>query len=772
MRAKPLLVVACVVLVVVVACLLDACMRPGAADRPTALALGVREEKCAEAPTERLLLRDLPPEVRAEEVDPSEPAVTVPVPEPPSAYAPAPRSAESVGIIKSPVIMRGIYACRSAGSRGSSRRRYGGAAPRAGHIPEPWEEIGMNEEVWVIEKADVRARKKKTDPTQGELRTKVEGVDLSLPLKHTHVAARVSAFISSVDVTQQYHNPYDTKIEAVYVFPLPESSAVTEFVMTVGDRRIRGLIREKEEARKAYRAAKAQGYRAALLTQERPNIFTQKVANIEPGKRIDINISYFSPLKYHDGEYEFVFPMVVGPRYNPPGEIDGIGAVARGSRGASGQPTEVTYLAPDERSGHDIALALEIDAGVKIEKVHSRSHPVTVRRVSDSKVRVNLKRKGIIPNKDFVLRYEVAGKNLKSAIMVNRGKGGNTFALVLQPPGRPADVPRMPREMVFVLDCSGSMSGPPIAKAKQAVSRCLENLDKSDTFRVMRFSESASSLAKAPMPATPENIRKAQDYVRALRGQGGTQMLEGIKAALDFPHDPHRLRVVSFMTDGYIGNEAEILAAIKPRLGTARIFSFGVGNSVNRYLIERMASFGKGAVAYVGLDESGGKKADQFYERIAHPALTNVRIDWGDMKVSEVYPRTIPDVFVGRPVLVTGRFEGGGRKSVRVTGRAGGRRRSHSIDVDLDDAGIGHAGITSLWARWKIKDFSNREIAGPCDELKAEILRTSKEHSLLCRYTAFLAVDSSEITKGEHGITVDVPVPVPDGVRYETTVRR
>ncbi|MFC1462873.1 VIT domain-containing protein [Verrucomicrobiota bacterium] len=705
---------------------------------------------------------EMPEPARVEEL--SEPGPPVPL-------QPQPAQFDSVKTVKSPVIMRGIYGSRSPGARGRARGKYGGSVRRQARKPEPWEDIGMDEEIWIIEKAEIHVRRKKGDPTQGELRTRAEGVDIPLPLEYTHVAARVSGFISAVDVTQQYHNPYDAKIEAVYVFPLPESSAVTEFVMTVGDRRIRGIIKERKEAEKSYKEAKARGYRAALLTQERPNIFTQKVANIEPGKRIDISISYFSPLKYHDGEYEFVFPMVVGPRYNPPGQIEGIGAVARGKRGISGQTTEVQYLGPNERSGHDVGLAVEIDAGVKIEKVYSRSHVVAMDRINDSKVRVRLKRKGIIPNRDFVLRYKVAGEELKSAMLVHRGEKGNTFGLVLQPPGHLADVPRTPLEMVFVLDCSGSMRGVPISKAKQAAKRCLGNLDKDDTFQVIRFSESASKLGSAPVAATPANIEKALAYIDALRGAGGTRMIEGIKAALDFPHDKSRLRVVSFMTDGYIGNEAQILAAIKQRLGSSRIFSFGVGNSVNRYLIERMASFGKGAVAYVGLDESAGRKVDQFYERIAHPALADVEIDWGDMEVSEVYPRKIPDVFVGRPVIITGRFKGSGRKSVRVTGRVGGKKQSHSIDVNLDDVGIEHTGITGLWARWKIKDFSNGAISNPCDELKEEILRTSKDYGLLCRYTAFLAVDSSEETAGDHGISVNVAVPVPDGVRYATTVQ-
>lgn len=652
------------------------------------------------------------------------------------------------------------------------------ALPQPGLRPDSSGSLGEDSggldscEVWIVEKSGITpAVKSKDDPTQGELRAKVEGKEIPFPLKHTAVNARVSAFIASVDVTQQYENPYDTKIEAVYVFPLPESSAVTDFVMTIGDRHIRGMVRERKEAEKLYAQAKAQGYRAALLTQERPNIFTQKVANIDPGKRIDVKIVYFNPLPYHDGEYEFVFPMVVGPRFNPSGSTDGVGAVARGKTGVSGQSTEVEYLKPGERNGHDISLSVDIDAGMKIEKVHSATHAIRTQKESDSRAVVQLSPNDAIPNKDFVLRYKVAGKSMKTAMLVHRTEKENTFALVLQPPEDTQTVDRMPREMVFVLDCSGSMSGAPIAKSKKAVERCLRNLKENDTFQIIEFSISASQFGNAPVPATPENIEKGLAYLGGLNGEGGTMMITGVKAALEFPHDEERLRIVTFLTDGYIGNEAEILKAAKERLGASRIFSFGIGTSVNRYLIEGLASFGKGAVAYVGLDESAGEKVDLFFERVARPALTDIRIDWDGMKVSDVYPKEIPDVFVGRPVMITGRFQGKGRQTIKVAGRSGTARTSYDVKVDLGDKAIEHPAITSLWARWKIRDLSEQAILSEGKDLKDQIIATSIAYNLLSRHTAFLAADGTESTGGGQAKTVNVPVPVPEGVKYKTTVQ-
>ena len=632
----------------------------------------------------------------------------------------------------------------------------------------------MDEELWIIERPAFEAMPADDHPGCGALMAKRPGGtrDVPVPLKHTDVKASISGYIATVDVTQEYQNPYSEKIEAVYVFPLPHNAAVNEFVMTIGERRIRGIIRERAEAKRIYDEAKRQGFVASLLTQERPNIFTQSVANIEPGKRIDVHIKYFHTLAYADGEYEFVFPMVVGPRFNPPGSTDGVGAVARGARGASGQSTEVQYLKPGERSGHDIAVRVDIDAGVAIEGVASPSHVIETSAPSPERISVSLARLDRVPNKDFVLRYKVAGSTVKSAIMTHRDHRGGFFTLMLYPPADLKSLPRQPMELVFVLDCSGSMSGVPIAKAKAAADHALRRLGPDDTFQIINFSNSSRQLGNAPVPATPANVERGRRYLASLRGEGGTMMVTGVKAALDFPHDPRRLRVISFMTDGFIGNEAEILGEVHKGLGPSRIFSFGVGSSVNRYLIEGLARAGRGAVAYVGLDQSGGKAVDLFYDRIAHPALTDIRINWDGMRAEDIYPQKVYDLFVGRPVIVTGRFRGDGRATVRVTGRQVDQAREIAIPVDLDDKTAAHPGIACVWARTKIAeldDYSGRHARG---ESARQVRRLALEYGLVSVYTALVAVDSQTRTAGDHGTTVAVPVPVPEGVRYDTTVQK
>jgi len=579
-------------------------------------------------------------------------------------------------------------------------------------------ELRPGEELWVIAASGDRDeavpdRPNPDVPGCGALLARLpdETTLIPVPLKHTAVDATIDGYIASVRVKQQFHNPYDSKIEAVYRFPLPHNSAVNEFVMTVGERRIRGIIREREQAEKIYKQARAQGHVAALLTQERPNIFTQKVANIEPGKQIDVDIRYFSTLAWDDGAYEFVFPMVVGPRFNPAGSADPIHAVPRGRAAAGGQSNPVEYLAPHERSGSDVSLTLNIHAGVLIEALECVNHVIDAKKLSDDHHQVTLTGGDTIPNRDFVLRYQVAGDTVKSALMTHQDEHGQYFTMMLYPPADLESVQRSPMEMVFVLDCSGSMSGQPLAQAKAAVHHTLQLLTPRDTFQMIRFSSNTSRLGNRPLPATRENIRRGLKWLKSLNGSGGTQMIEGIRTALDFPHDEGRFRLVSFLTDGFIGNEQQILTTLHQKLGDSRVFSFGVGQSPNRYLMDRMALLGRGAVTYLSLNDDATDVMNRFNERISHPAMTDLSIDWGDMQIEDVYPSRLPDLIVGRPVILTGRFHGE-PGTVHVHGRACMEPVSFEVAAD-GDGQAEHRGIAAVWARHKIADLMNQATQYP-----------------------------------------------------------
>jgi Ca-activated chloride channel family protein len=636
------------------------------------------------------------------------------------------------------------------------------------------------DELWVITKDKTSKTRSSSDDGYGSgtllahLESGAQGQkQIPLPLKHTDVKASINGYIGTTLVTQKYRNPYDQVIEAVYVFPLPENAAVSEFVMQIGERRIRGIVRERQEAEQIYREAKRQGYTAALLTQERPNIFTQKVANIEPQNEIDIELTYFNTLPYRDGAYVFSFPMVVGPRFNPPGWKDGIGAVGEKAIGTSGQKTEIPYLKPSEDSAHRLSLSVDIDAQMPIEEIHSVAHKIDKRFISDAKRQVTLLHDKVVPNKDFILRIHLAGERIKSGLVAHKGKNGTTFTMMLEPPKALEYAERAPMELIFVLDCSGSMNGVPLEKAKRAVRNVMARLGPDDTFQIIRFSNNASQLGRKPLPATVSNKRKGLRYLNSLNGTGGTMMIEGIKAALDFPHDDRRFRLVSFMTDGYIGNENQILAAIKQKLGASRIFSFGVGSSPNRHLLEEMAKVGKGAVAYVTLnDNDSDRQVDAFYRRISHPALADIQIDWASIGATDVYPREIPDLFVGRPVVVTGRFIEGLPTSIPVTGRIGGEKTR--IQIPISNRSIGDVpALPRIWARMKIRDLSDQALLAPNPlELAEEIKVTALNYGIMSAFTAFIAVDASrKVRGGGDGATVNVPVHMPEGVKYDTTVK-
>jgi Ca-activated chloride channel family protein len=700
---------------------------------------------------------------------------TAPMDQSGTASAPPTTPAEESGIEE--VIVTGMSADYGSNGRASKQampRSLAFASSPAAHEPTGFGDLASDEELWVIAKPsfDGQATNEDVAPGTGAMLANApdEGIrEVPLPLRHTDVSARIDAYISTVNVRQQFHNPFDTKIEAVYMFPLPEKSAVSEFLMIIGERKIRGILREKEEAEAIYNQARAQGYQASLLVQHRPNIFEQKVANIEPGNSIDVDIKYFHTLAYNDGWYSFVFPTVVGPRYNPPGSTDPIAPVPRGETSQAPNGVTVPYLRPDERSGHDISISVDIDAGVTIEELKS-THQIKATQPTDSTAEVQLAAQSTIPNRDFVLDFRVAGDTVKSNLMTYQDpqSGQGYFTMMLYPPTGHASFARQPMEMVFVLDCSGSMNGRPLTQAKNAVSVALDHLQEGDTFQIIRFSENSTQLGTHPLPATRENIRKARDYLARLNGTGGTQMIEGVKAALDFPHDESRLRFVSFMTDGYIGNELEIIGAVHDRIGAARIFSFGVGSSVNRYLLERMAKEGRGAVAYLGPQDSAKDIMANFFGRISHPALTDLEINWGGMAVSDVYPAKIPDMFVGRAVIVTGKYLGGAN-DVSVSGYRGANR--HEMMVNAADEGE-KAQVSRIWARLRIADLADRQAwqQDPHGELENSIRTTALEYQLMSDYTSFVAVDTSQQTDGDHGVTVRQAVPVPDGVRYETTV--
>jgi len=612
-----------------------------------------------------------------------------------------------------------------------------------------------------------------------------EGVSRgACPLKHTDVVANVAGFIGRTRVKQTFHNPLNEKVEAVYVFPLPNDAAVDEMVMTVGDRRIVGQVKKREEARAVYEQAKAAGHVASLLDQERPNVFTQSVANIEPGAQVTIEIAYVETLKHEDGWYEFSFPTVVGPRYMPgsPTGRQGQGIAPDTTQVPDASKISPPITAKGTRAGHDIGLTVNIDAGVEVREVECRTHPVTTNHPAPGKVTVALKNQNEIPNKDFILRFRTGAEQIGDALLTHRDARGSFFTLILQPPQKVQRKDAVGRELIFVLDSSGSMSGFPITQAKFVIAKAIDSMGPQDTFNLITFSGDTTVLWDEPKANTPQNREEAQSFLASRQGRGGTEMMKAIEAALvktkrQQPREagaPEPIRVVAFLTDGYVGNDFQIIDAVKKNAGTTRVFSFGIGNSVNRFLLDNMAYAGRGEVEYVTLDANSQAAAERFYKRIDAPVLTDVAIDFGNLPVADVYPKLVPDLFSTKPILVHGRLTGDVPPGAAVTlrGNTANGPFQRKVEVKPAPADASHEALASLWARSKVEDLLMRDPAAMQsgnfpEDMKNAMTALGIEFRLMTQFTSFVAVEELTITKAGKATTIAVPVEMPDGVSYE-----
>ncbi|RKZ06031.1 trypsin [Candidatus Fermentibacteria bacterium] len=604
-----------------------------------------------------------------------------------------------------------------------------------------------------------------------------EGVVGDLPLEHTSVVIDVSGNLQRATVRQVYGNPYDEVIVAIYTFPLPQSAAVDRMNMWIGDKLIEGKIHERYLAQQIYNEAIEAGQTASLLEQERPNIFTQTVGNILPGDSIVIEISYVAPVEYDDGEYEIVFPMVVGPRFVPAGNfVRRIFDLYEVSTSVEDADRITPPIVPEgTRTGYDIEVTVNLNPGVAIQGFESLNHEVDTKLNWNGTISITLENGNEIPNRDFVLRYTTAADRIQSGVIAHNGEMGGHFMLILQPDAN-IDIDEItPKEMFFVVDCSGSMSGQPMDVAKETVRQFVQGMNPNDSFQIMRFSETASSMSGSPLSNTEENIEQGIRYINNMSGTGGTMMIEGIRAAIGYPEDPERMRFVIFLTDGFIGNEAEILGELQRTLGeNTRLFSIGVGSSPNRYIIEGLAEEGRGHAYYVGLNEDPDESVAAIYDKINDPYLVGIDIDWGDLDVHDIYPSRIPDLYAGEPLVIVGQYNGSGTETINLSGTVAGQRWGQELSVTLPSSEEENDVIATLWARKKIHDLtrdmydSYGYLSGDQDIID-EITDTALDYQIMSEYTSFVAVSEEVRTDPDSGepVTVQVPVNMPDGVSYE-----
>lgn len=598
-----------------------------------------------------------------------------------------------------------------------------------------------------------------------------------IPLKQTDVKMSIFGFVASVDVEQTFVNSLSEKIEAVYIFPLPTNAAVDDMEITIGKRKIRGEIKTREEARREYEQARDTGNRAALLEQERPNTFITAVANIDPGSQIVVKIHYTERIAYDDGGFRFAFPMVVAPRYIPTDMQVKDGKLRRLPNPVPANPvTDADKIVPPNlavgtRPGN-ITLTLDLEAGFPIKKINSITHQIKSDKVTASHYRIQLARLDEIPNRDFVLEYKIAGEQPEAVVMQSSDQQGDGYFLMMAAP--PSDFKIkdiVAREMIFIVDTSGSMNGLKMEQAKNAMRACLRGLNPQDDFNIIRFSSDFQPMWPKAQSVNQVNINTADQFVNNLRAVGGTEIYAPLMHVLQtnkaMPGQPVKPRTIVFITDGQVGNEAQILEAVKQNLGQTKIFTFGIDSAVNEYFLRKLAEIGQGTAEFILPTQQDFEVViNRFQSRISAPMLTNLAIDWGQMQVSDFYPNPVPDLYVNQPIFITGKFKAAGtREQVFIKALSAVGLSSLPVLIDTGANNIRFRAVSSLWARAKVEQLSNRLIETPNNPaLKQEITDLGLKHKLLTQFTSFVALEEKTIVPKDGGKpqTIKVPVPLPD----------
>lgn len=605
-------------------------------------------------------------------------------------------------------------------------------------------------------------------PAAPELgRLAVQGAEgLEFPLRHVRVGGRVSGWLARSTVEQVFGNPFDRPIEAVYTFPLPTSCAVDGFTMTVGGRRIVGVVRERAEARRIYEEAKARGMTASLLDQQRPNVFTQSLANVAPGERVTVAVEFVHRMDYRDGAFEYAMPLVVAPRYASPAAD-----TAESAGTAPAQPFSNPGYHDDP--GYDVALSLEVDAGMDLLEIDCPTHPVDVTRTGSATATIDLPASKEAANRDLIVRLRVGADRILPGVVARRTEqwGGFLSAFVV-PPLEPGVEDTSPREVIFVLDTSGSMRGAPLDASKRLVSRVLRGMRPFDRFNVLFFAGGSGAFAPQPVEASAANVDAAVTYIEALKGGGGTEMLAGIQAWLDQPADLRYARRVCFLTDGLVSGEAAILATIRERGGGARWMAFGIGSSVNRHLIEGIAEHGRGESEIVLCTEAQAPEdaGDRLVRALDAPLLTDLVLDTGGLPVVDVEPAVLPDLRPGAPLVLSARFTAPAAGRMVLRGRLAGRTVEIPLHVELPAHDEDHPGLESVWARARIHRLSGELLGATGDaawRLRGEIRSLALEFGLVSDETSFVAVDESRSIGDGRPVRILQPVWRPEGVALD-----
>jgi Ca-activated chloride channel family protein len=577
------------------------------------------------------------------------------------------------------------------------------------------------------------------------------------PLVATEVDIEVAGIVARATVTQHFINPTAQWREGVYVFPLPENAAVDQLHMKVGDRVIEGRIQEKAAARATYDKAKAEGVKASLIEQQRPNLFTARVAHLGPNEEVTVTIEYQQTLRYDNGSFHLRFPLAITPRYTPPAAgaiVEAAEAVARDD-----PLLEPPVLAPGSPPTNPVSLHVGVDAGFPLSLITSASHRIDVKEQVAHRYDVTLADDIVAADRDFELAWTPEVGNVPGAALFTESRDGKTWALLMiLPPSTPSQAPIAPREAIFIVDTSGSMSGVSIAQAREAVTFALSRLKPGDRFNVIEFNSVTRPLFTAPMPVDPSTLARARTFVAGLRADGGTEMKPALTAALSAPIVDGFVQQVVFITDGAVGNEQELLDLIDARAGSRRLFTVGIGPGPNTWFLRKAAQMGRGTATFISDVRDVKSRMTELYAKLENPALTDIGVTWS--APADAYPRAVPDLYLGEPIVLTAQFTTP-LVSLSLTGRRGSEAWGEMLPLA---AGQPSTGIATLWARDRIEALSDAMVNGDAASIKPMIIETALAHHLISRYTSLVAVDvTPTLPAGAASELTAMPVNLPAG---------
>jgi Ca-activated chloride channel family protein len=577
---------------------------------------------------------------------------------------------------------------------------------------------------------------------QGTLLFKSEQNYIQAPTINTDVCMTINGMIARVTVRQEFHNATTNWQEGIYVFPLPELSAVDHMRLHIGERIIEGDIQERQQALKKYKQARKAGKKASLIEQERPNIFTTSVANIGPQEKIVVEIEYQQTIDYDQGRFMLRFPMVVAPRYIP-GNTRIEGFAGNGWAVNTDQVPDASRITPPvhqpgQSQLNAVSIQIDLNAGFKLADIYSPYHAISVQENLETHYNITLQQGQIPADRDFVIFWQPVSGNTPQAALFTERKNGDTYALVmLLPPDQDAGE-LLDREIIFVIDTSGSMAGTSIVQARTALDLALSRLNPDDSFNIIQFNSMMESLFQSPQAATRQSIHYAQDYVRSLTARGGTEMAPALRTALSQNFTTKDIRQVVFLTDGSVGNEDNLFQIIKNKLGKTRLFTIGIGSAPNSHFMRRAASFGRGTHTYIGKVSEVQDKMNELFRKLESPVLSDITVNWPEQANLETWPQNLPDLYLGKPILITARADSLPDK-IMVNGKIAGTDWNGELNLQ---GGQEKSGLSVLWARNKIKALMDQmHGSDEAENIRNEIINTALSNHIVTKYTSLVAVD-------------------------------